>query len=181
MNAIRRMTQMLLAVSGILLLAACASDGTQPDSRSMQNAQQDIQDMHSQFLKAFNAKDPSALAATFTDDGMLMPPNAPEVKTQLAVQEFARQFFGSSKVSGMLLNVSETTITGDYAFCTGYYTMLAADGTSLDHGKFLEVVKQQGRDWKIYRDIYNSDLPVPAAAPAPASAAPTAAPAAATH
>jgi|SRR5215469_1712524 len=177
MNTIRRITRTLLACAGLLLLAAC-QQAAQPDSRSMQAAQQDIQDLHSQFLKAFNAKDPAGLAATYTDDGVLMPPNQPEVKTQLAIQEFARQFFASSPVSGMLLNVSETTITGDYAFCSGYYTLLGANGTSLDHGKFMQVLKQEGRDWKIYRDMFNSDQ---APAPAAPATAPTPTPAAATH
>jgi ketosteroid isomerase-like protein len=70
--------------------------------------------------------------------------------------------------------VAETTVTGDYAFCTGYYTMLGPDGSSVDHGKFLEVLKREGQGWKLYRDIFNSDMPV-------APAAPVAAPAAATH
>ena len=180
MNTIRRLTQTLLAVTGILLLAACASDGTQPDSRSMQNAQQDIQDLHSQFLKAFNAKDASALAAVFTQDGVLMPANAPEEKTQLAIQEYYRQMMANSPITGILRNVTETTVTGDYAFSAGYYTLLGTGGSNLDHGKFLEVLKQEGNNWKIYREIFNSDVPAAAAAPA-SSTAPTPAPAAATH
>jgi uncharacterized protein (TIGR02246 family) len=171
MNILRHTTNVLLAIA-FLSLAACASSG-QPDSRTVQNAQQDIQELHSQFLKAFNAKDPTGLAAVYSNDAMLMPPNAPAVKTQLGVQEFARQFFSPS-ISGLLLNVAETTVTGDYAFCTGYYTMLGPDGSSVDHGKFLEVLKREGQGWKLYRDIFNSDMPV-------APAAPVAAPAAATH
>jgi uncharacterized protein (TIGR02246 family) len=171
MHTFHRMTLALLA-SAILSLAGCQSAG-QMDSRTVQNAQQDIQELHSQFLKAFNAKDPTALAAVYSNDAMLMPPNAPTVKTQLGVQEYARQFFSPS-ISGLLLNVAETTVTGDYAFCTGYYTMLGPDGSSVDHGKFLEVLKREGQGWKIYRDIFNSDMPA-------APAAPVAAPAAATH
>ena len=172
MHTLHRTTLALFGTA-ILLLAGCQSAG-QMDSRSVQNAQQDIQELHSKFLKAFNAKDAAGVAAVYSNDAMLMPPNAPAVKTQLGVQEFARQFFSPS-ISGILLNVAETTVTGDYAFCSGYYTMLGADGSSVDHGKFLEVLKREDQNWKLYRDIFNSDMP---AAPA---TTPTAAPAAATH
>src|SRR5215469_7153670 len=124
MNTIRRLTQTLLVASCILLLAGCASDGgAPPDSRSMQNAQQDIQDLHSQFLKAFNSKDANGLAAVFTQDGVLMPADAPETKTQLAIQEYYRQMLANAPITGILRNVAETTVTGDYAFCSGYYTL----------------------------------------------------------
>lgn len=171
MHTLHRTTLALFGTA-ILLLAGCQSAG-QMDSRDVQNAQQDIQELHSKFLKAFNAKDPAGLAAVYSNDAMLMPPNAPAVKTQLGVQEFARQFFSPS-ISGILLNVAETTLTGDYAFCTGYYTLLGPDGSSIEHGKFLEVLKREGQGWKLYRDIFNSDMPA-------APTAPVAAPAASTH
>jgi ketosteroid isomerase-like protein len=161
-------------------MAGC-QQATQPDSRTVQNAQLDISDVNSQFLKAFNSKDPVAFGAVFSDDAVLMPPNYASVKTQLAIQEYARQMQASSPVNGMLLNVAETVVTGDYAFCSGYYTLLGADGSSIDHGKFLEVLKNEGRDWKIFRDIYNSDMPAAAPAAPAAATPPTPAPAAKTH
>jgi ketosteroid isomerase-like protein len=181
MNSIRRTTRVLLACACFILMAGC-QQATQPDSRTVQNAQQDISDLNSQFLKAFNSKDPVAFAAVFSDDAVLMPPGYPAIKTQLAIQDYARQMQASSPVNGMLLNVAETVVTGDYAFCSGYYTLLGADGSSIDHGKFLEVLKNEGRDWKIFRDIYNSDMAAPApAAPASPAVPATPAPAAATH
>lgn len=179
MSTIRRVSYMLLACAGFLLLGGC-QQATQPDARTQQAAQQDISDLHSQFLKAFNSKSPEGLGAVYTNDGVLMPPNFPEVKTQLAIQEYYRAMLASSPVNGMLLNVSETVISGDYAFCSGYYTLLDKGGNNIDHGKFLEVLKLEGRDWKFYRDIYNSDMAPPAPTPA-AATAPTPAPSAKTH
>ena len=121
MNSIRRTIRIFFACACFILMAGC-QQATQPDSRTVQNAQQDISDLHSQFLKAFNAKDPVAYAAVFSDDAVLMPPNYAAVKTQLAIQDYARQMQASSPVNGMLLNVAETVVTGDYAFCSGYYT-----------------------------------------------------------
>jgi hypothetical protein len=68
-------------------------------------------------------------------------------------------------------------VTNGWAFSSGYYTMLGAAGSTLDRGKFLEVLKQTDQGWKIYRDMFNSDM-APAGAPAAGTAM---APAAATH
>lgn len=169
MNALHRATAAALAAS-MLLLAGCQA-ATAPDSRSAQLAQQDISDMHSALLKAYNAKDAIGVAAEYTDDAILMPPNLAPVKSKIAVTDFMRQTL-VPPYNSMLMNVAETVVSGDYAFSSGYYTLLRADGTTLDTGKFVEVLKNDG-GWKIYRDIYNSDMI--------AATQPVAAPSAATH
>jgi len=179
MNVIRRLSLLLLTFTAILTLTACAAGASQPDSRTVANAQEDIGQLHAAFMKAFDAKDPSGLAASYTDDAILMPPNQPEVKTGIGVETFARQMFSSSPVSGILLNVTETEVPADgWAYSSGFYSMLGANGSVLDRGKFLEVLKQTDKGWKIHRDVFNSDMPLPSGAPAAGTAM---APAAATH
>ena len=178
MNVIRRIS-LSIVTCAVLALAGCASDGTQPDSRTTANAQEDIGQLHAAFMKAFNAKDPAGLAATYTDDGVLMPPNEPEVKTSLGIETYARQAFSNSPITGILLNVTETEVqSSGWAYCTGFYTLLGPNNSTLDRGKFLEVVKQTDKGWKLHRDAYSSDMPAPGMA---APAAGTSAPAAATH
>ncbi|MEO6539629.1 MAG: hypothetical protein ABIN74_01515, partial [Ferruginibacter sp.] len=46
---------------------------------------------------------------------------------------------------------------------TGKYEVFMADHVSVDKGKFIVVWKEENGKWKMYRDIWNSDLP---AAPA---------------
>ncbi|HEX7966348.1 MAG TPA: DUF4440 domain-containing protein [Gammaproteobacteria bacterium] len=171
MNTLRRIPALLI-LACLVSLAGCAAQPMQ-DSRSMQAAQESIQDTHNAFLKAFNAKDAAGVAAVYTDDAIIMPPNYPAVKTSIAIQTFMREQL-VPPMTGMLLNVAETQVTGDYAFSSGYYTLLGENGATLDHGKFLQVLKQQGRDWKVYREAYNSDQ-------AAAQPDATMAPAAATH
>jgi uncharacterized protein (TIGR02246 family) len=166
MNVLHRVTTAALAAS--MLLLAGYTEVAAAGSRSEQMAQEDINDMHSAMLKAYNAKDAAGVAAVYTDDAILMPPNLAPVKSKIAVGDFMRQIL-APPFGGILLNVAETVVSGDYAFSTGFYTILRTDGTTLDTGKFVEVLKNDG-GWKIYRDIYNSDM-----------AAGTMAPAAATH
>jgi len=167
MNTLRRI-QTLIAAFGLATLAGCAAQGGQMDARTVQAAQDDISQLHSQFLKAFNAKDAAGVGATYTSDAVLMPPNYPAVKTELAIETFMRQEL-QPPMSGLLMNVAATQVSGDYAYSYGYYTLLGDGGSTLDRGKFVEVLKHTEQGWKIHRDIYNSD------------SAPTAAPAASTH
>lgn len=179
MNVIRRICLPLMTCLALLSLTACASDGSMPDQTTVANAQDDITQLHAAFMKAFNAKDASALAATYTDDAILMPPNMPEAKTAIAIETNAGQMFANSPVTGILLNVADTEVTGSgYAFCSGFYTLLGPNNSTLDRGKFLEVLKQTDKGWKIHRDSYNSDMPAAGMAPAAGTAM---APAAATH
>lgn len=165
MKTLRRI-QILSVVLGLLSLAGCAAQGGQMDARSVQNAQDDIAQLHSRFMKAFNAKDIAGIGATYTQDAVLMPPNYPAVKTELAIETYMRQEL-QPPISGLLMGVSETEVMGDYAYSSGYYTLLGDGGATLDRGKFLEVLKHTDQGWKIHRDIYNSDN---AATPAPAAA-----------
>ena len=179
MDIIRRLSLMLLTVAGFALLSACG-EGVQPDATTVANAKEDIGQLNAAFTRAFNAKDASGLANTFTDDGILMPPNQPAVKSAIAIQTYARQNL-VAPVSGILVNADETEVAGDWAYCFGYYSLLGTGSAIMDRGKFLEVVKHTDAGWKISRYIYNSDLPMqPSAYMAPAAGT-SAAPAAATH
>jgi ketosteroid isomerase-like protein len=145
----------------------------QADSRATQA--QDIQDEQSLFLKAFNKKDAVGVAAVYTDDAVLMPPNLEAVAGHTGIQFFMAKEFTLS-ISGMLMNTPEVVALDDYGFTRGSYTLLDDKGATLDHGKFLEIWKHTDQGWRIFRDIYNSDLPPPQppAAPAPATPAPAA-------
>lgn len=179
MNSFNRVFTASAIAIVFLLSGGCASAGSAQDSRATQEALQDIQDMHSALLKAYNAKDPAGVAALYTDDAVLMPPNAGTVKSAIAVEDFMRQML-APPMSGMLLNYTETKVCGDNAYSYGYYTTLGANGSIQDRGKFVEILRNNG-GWKISRYIWNSDVSAPAAnAPAPAASTGSA-PAASTH
>ncbi|MFI4967206.1 MAG: YybH family protein [Gammaproteobacteria bacterium] len=168
MNALNRAITAAAVAACFLVMVGC-QQATAPDSRSAVAAQQDISDLHSALLKGYNSKDAAAIAALYSDDAILMPPNLAPVKSKIAVGDFMRQML-VPPYGSMLLNVAETVVSGDYAFSSGFYTVLRTDGTTLDNGKFVEVLKNESGSWHIYRDIYNSDM-----------AAATMAPSAATH
>lgn len=169
MKTTMRATLTALLASAVALLATgCQPAGVQPDSPA---ALQEISELHSQFLKAFNAKDAVGVGATYSQDAILMPPNTPSVRTRVAIQLYWSNEL-TPQAPGLLLNPTENVVMGNFAYSTGYYTMVDAKGATLDHGKFMEILSHDQEGWRIYRDIFNSDnpAPVPGATPAPAAA-----------
>jgi len=43
----------------------------------------------------------------------------------------------------------------------GEYTFRDKDGNQLDKGKYIVLWKPEDGKWKLFRDCYNSDLPLP--------------------
>jgi ketosteroid isomerase-like protein len=69
----------------------------------------------------------------------------------------------------MELRGEETVGAGDLAYVRGRYTMtMAPPGGPVmaDSGKYLEIWRKQGGSWKVTRDMFNSDVPLPMPAPA---------------
>ncbi len=110
---------------------------------------------------ALNAKDLDGLAALYTSDARLLPPNGEMTTGEDAV----RDIFGGmidAGISGELTSI-ETKVSGDIGYDVGTYTLLDGD-TVIDTGKFIEIFHRgDDGEWRMTNDIWNSD--VPAAAP----------------
>lgn len=99
----------------------------------------------------------------YTDDAMVLPPNAPAVSGHAAIEAFFKTF---PPITTFELRDQEVAGAGDLAYKTGRYAMtMAIPGgpTVADSGKYLEVLrKQSDGSWKTLRDMFSSDIPVPA-------------------
>lgn len=109
---------------------------------------------------AFNAGDVAALAAVYAEDGMLLPPNTEAVEGRAAIAEFWTGMM-TPGLTGSLA-VQEDYSSGDLAYKMGTYEVRDADGAIVDRGTFIEVWMELGGEWQLYRDIWNSSLPLTA-------------------
>jgi ketosteroid isomerase-like protein len=101
-----------------------------------------------------------ALVAIYTDDAVMMPPNAPVVRGRSEIQQFFEAF---PKVTEFAEYPVEIDGEGDVAFPWGTYEMalLPADATKpvKDRGKVLGIWrKQPDGTWLVSRVCWNSDL-----------------------
>jgi len=50
---------------------------------------------------------------------------------------------------------------GDTVFEVGKYTLFGEGDQVLDNGKYIVIWKKDGEQWKLHRDIFNSNMPLP--------------------
>jgi uncharacterized protein (TIGR02246 family) len=122
-----------------------------------------IRQVDENYAKLVNAKDFKGVAALYAEDAIELPPNQAAVQGSAAIQASLEGF---PPVSSFQVEILEIEGRGDLAYTRGTYsmTLTPAGGPPIqDRGKYVEILRKQADgSWKILRDIYNSDLPLPA-------------------
>jgi ketosteroid isomerase-like protein len=110
--------------------------------------------------KEYNAGNLSALVALYAPDGCRMPPNQEAVHGRHAIlaQLKAGKDRGAANVK---IVVTSAESSGDVGYGTGTYVITGADGSHVDHGKWMLVSKKTDGKWQTQCDIFNSDMPIP--------------------
>ena len=117
-----------------------------------------------EFVRLALAGDFAALSrGYYPDNGTVMPPNAPAATGHAAIEAFFKTL---PPLTAFEIHTEELEGTGDLAYKRGRYkmTMAIPGGPAVtDSGKYLEVLKKQSDgSWKTLRDMFSSDIPVPA-------------------
>ncbi len=141
----------LTAISAlsVVMLTGCAQPRAQESSALAERAEA--------WQDAFNARDIEAVAALYTEDARMMPPNGPMGTGREAVRADLQGLLDAGLTG--TLETLETVVAGDLGYRVGTYVLNAPDGSVADKGKFIEIWRLVDGTWKISRDIYNSDLP----------------------
>ena len=152
-----RKTGILLAIL-VLAASGCAP---QVDVEAEKAA---IRNLHDQTAAASDAGD---LAALYTDDAIVMPPNEPALVGREAIHTWVQGLFEQFSVEETV-TTEEVQVAGDWAFLRGTYTFTAtpkAEGEPQEEtGKCIHIVQRQpDGSWKNTRIIWNSDQPAPVA------------------
>lgn len=144
----------LTALAMMVVVVACAPPSAQESPELAAKA-----DSWEQML---NAGDLEGMVGLYTEDAHLLPPNAEMAQGHDAV----RAIFGGMIDAGLTgsLSITEAIVAGDLGYRVGTYTLKAPDGSQVDRGKYLEVWRQVGGEWKISVDTFGSSLPPAGAA-----------------
>lgn len=140
----------------LTLLITTLTTGCQAPSASPVDATAAIAEQNKKFGSAITAKDAAAIAALYSEDAILLPPNAPAVNGRDAIQAYWQAFLDSGVTNGTLKS-SEIVNTDTDATEVGTWTIMAPDGTVADNGKYIVWWKRKADGWYFYRDIFNSD------------------------
>jgi len=166
------MTKSLLLLSvTALLLPACQAGDKPPNNTAEVNSiaavdagadERAIRGQVDHWLQLLKAKDAAGIAELYTEDGAVMPPNAPIGKGRAAIQQTWASMLSTP---GFNLTFSPEQIvlssSGDMALDRGtYQLMIAPSGKAQnDTGKYVVVWRKIDNEWKAAADIFNSDRP----------------------
>ncbi len=140
----------------LLLIVGCAA----PQQDTTDEARAGIEAMLTQWMAAFNQGDAAGVAACYTEDAQILPPNSEIISGPEALQ--ARFQGGIDAGLKIRLQTVELESHGDTAHEVGTYTLMGENEQTMDEGKYIVIWKKVGEEWKIHRDIANSNLPLPA-------------------
>jgi len=116
----------------------------------------EIEAVQARFVAAVNGDDRATVANSYTADAVLMPPNMPIVEGREAIGEFFGQGMGGATIT---LKIRDVHPQGrDAALEAGSYEITGADGSHLDHGKYLVAWSRTDDGWKMKYDIWNSSM-----------------------
>ena len=119
-----------------------------------------IQAVNAGVSTKFMAKDSAGMAANYTADAVMMPPNMAEVAGTNAILHLWGGFMGMG-FKDLTLTAGDTWQAGNTVVETGTWSLKDQKDAVADHGKYLVLWKEVDGQWKIYRDIWNSDMPMP--------------------
>jgi ketosteroid isomerase-like protein len=116
---------------------------------------------NARFMDAFRAGDAPAVTECYTSGAQLLPAGSDVVEGAAAITNFWRAGLGAG-IADVKLESAEIEERGDLAVEVGRYTLLAADGGTIDRGKYLVVWKREDGAMRIHRDIWTTSIATPA-------------------
>ena len=148
-----------------LSLVACNKPAEQAASVfDIEKVKPVINELHQKLSDAASKTDSVAFASLYHAEGMLLPPNFETVTGPEKIASFVNGFFKMG-MTGLTLNSSEVWGNQDVVVVTGTFEVMGKTGT-LDKGKYIELWKDENGQWKLFRDIWNTSMPMPAPAAA---------------
>ena len=161
---------LLMSVAALLLPACQVSENSANDAAGVNGSaavdtgadEQAIRGLVDRWHQLMKAKDAAGIAALYTEDGAVMPPNAPIGKGRATIEQ---AWASMLQTPGFNLTIAPEQIlvssSGDMALDRGTYSLKIAPGgtTQTDTGKYVVVWRKIGSEWKAAADIFNSDLP----------------------
>jgi len=127
---------------------------------NLDEAKEAIEAAGQTFVIAVNKGDSTAVANCYTADAKMMGPNEKAIVGRPAI----KKVFGNWIKSGMpTLTMKTVEIWGNEELMAAEeeWAFSDKDGKILDSGKSIELFKMENGKWKMFRDCYNSDMPIP--------------------
>ena len=148
--------QLLVALTLGLFISSCTTTVTIEPT----DIKSEIQAENDKFREAFKSGNAAGVAAQYTEDGILYPPNSETMQGQAAITAYWQGAMDAGLSDAELTTVSALAY-GDVAVEVGTVNVYVGDQV-VDKAKFMVRWKKVDGQWKMYEDIWNSSMPAPA-------------------
>ncbi|MBN2614178.1 MAG: DUF4440 domain-containing protein [Bacteroidales bacterium] len=142
-----RILSVAFLVSAFFFLLGCS-----PQPRDVTS---EISKANDRFMKSFNSGDAAGVAACYTKDAKLFPPNSDIIQGRKAIENF----WNGGMQMGIEVAKLETTVAksyGNFALEEGIYKLYGPENVLIDHGKYLVTWNKIDGQWQLSRDIWNT-------------------------
>jgi ketosteroid isomerase-like protein len=147
-------------ITGTIFFSACTEQPKPVASFDLASARKDIEAAVQSQLDFYVKGDSVGYASYYTMDAEFMESNTPVIVGRKNIESAISGFIKS----GLGLGIKTTNVFGGETCLAeqGTYELHTKDGKQADIGKYIVLWKKEDGKWKAFRDIFNSDLPVPA-------------------
>lgn len=117
--------------------------------------------MNESYSQRFMSNDSAYYADRYCKDAQVFSPGMPAVASRDSIIKF---FYGDGTNTDAKIELPIGNVYGneDLVVEEGAYNFPDGKGGSLDKGKFIALWKEEDGKWKLYREIWNTDLMPPA-------------------
>ena len=106
------------------------------------------------FEEAARTRDTDRIAALYTADAIVMPPDAPFVKGRENIKQFWGSAIQQMGVKDVRLNTLDLEVASDTAYEVGEAVLTLQSGGVT--AKYVVVWKKVDGQWRLHRDIWNT-------------------------
>jgi ketosteroid isomerase-like protein len=148
----------LLAAYLISCNSAASPEAPATSNFNLDSVKAYIAEMNKSYGKRFTTNDRAFYNERYCKDAAVYCPNVPAVQ---GIDSIITFFYGSGNNGEAVIELPPNNIYGnaDLVVEDGTFNFPDGKGGSVDKGKFIALWKQEDGKWKLFREIWNTDLP----------------------
>ena len=145
-------------ILAVFLLVSCAQkEETGKESFNLAAVKDHIIEMNKTYSDRFVKNDTAFYNERYCKDAEVYSPGLPAVKGRDSIISFFYQN-GTNKEAKIELPAGNFYGNSELVVEEGSYNFPDGKGGSFDKGKFIAIWKQEAGKWKLYREIWNTDI-----------------------
>lgn len=108
------------------------------------------------FMETFNNGDYEGMADLYTEVGQILPPNGKVIIGKSGIADFWKGAMDMG-IKSIEMYTDEVDQQGDTVIEVSQATLLSDEKHVIDEIKYIVIWKKQNGNWKLHRDMFNSN------------------------